>query len=406
MHFVCTIEVFPAYIPSGIHFRQIFKQFLANRVLKDPRQRRFFKTNDLYELFTLGDARDKQQGTETSAIFAGTNCEIKVPGSKKNSGKGKKGCAGNHQDRRKLAKLGSGRSRENSTRRKRRMEQSKTNKKTSSSGAFTIDARDKEIIQIISKDKDMPNMNVEVGDSNGRFSVDAKDKEVVESLLVDSSEKSSGVASSAEQGAPDKLTLHMASGLCSETVLLQETRTQCVLVCAESAPVQTGVPAQDKGESCVSDGIANLDQSENIKKAKDRSPELTCDIVVKREITKQRSLHIEKRDPEELPEKQEESVDESFLVASLSAAGPTSSSVTSRKKSQKTCKRKFSTISDKELKKKLRRKQKNKKRRRTSKPFSYFRKYHHPWIAVLYTVTTDSWRAQSIVRCQFHNHAQ
>ena len=35
-------------------YRQIFKQFLTNRVLKDPKQRRFFKSNDLYELFTLG----------------------------------------------------------------------------------------------------------------------------------------------------------------------------------------------------------------------------------------------------------------------------------------------------------------------------------------------------------------
>lgn len=52
------------------HTRQIFKQFLTNRVLKDPKQRRFFKSNDIYELFTLSDP-DGGQGTETSAIFAG-----------------------------------------------------------------------------------------------------------------------------------------------------------------------------------------------------------------------------------------------------------------------------------------------------------------------------------------------
>ena len=57
----------------------MFKQFLTNRVLKDPKQRRFFKSNDLYELFTL-DNCDKRYGTETSAIFAGSNCEVKVPG--------------------------------------------------------------------------------------------------------------------------------------------------------------------------------------------------------------------------------------------------------------------------------------------------------------------------------------
>ena len=48
-------------------------------MLKDPKQRRFFKSNDLYELFTL-DNCDKRYGTETSAIFAGSNCEVKVPG--------------------------------------------------------------------------------------------------------------------------------------------------------------------------------------------------------------------------------------------------------------------------------------------------------------------------------------
>ena len=58
-------------------YRQIFKQFLTNRVLKDPKQRRFFKSNDLFELFTLGDDNPKT-GTETSAIFAGTNSDVKL----------------------------------------------------------------------------------------------------------------------------------------------------------------------------------------------------------------------------------------------------------------------------------------------------------------------------------------
>uniref|UniRef100_A0A3B3B7B4 DNA excision repair protein ERCC-6 n=1 Tax=Oryzias melastigma TaxID=30732 RepID=A0A3B3B7B4_ORYME len=57
-------------IEEKIYHRQIFKQFLTNRVLKDPKQRRFFKSNDIYELFTLADP-DGSQGTETSAIFAG-----------------------------------------------------------------------------------------------------------------------------------------------------------------------------------------------------------------------------------------------------------------------------------------------------------------------------------------------
>ncbi|KAM4598757.1 DNA excision repair protein ERCC-6 [Fundulus diaphanus] len=65
-------------IEEKIYHRQIFKQFLTNRVLKDPKQRRFFKSNDIYELFTLADP-DRTQGTETSAIFAGTGSDVKVP---------------------------------------------------------------------------------------------------------------------------------------------------------------------------------------------------------------------------------------------------------------------------------------------------------------------------------------
>lgn len=64
-------------IEEKIYQRQIFKQFLANRILGDPKQRRFLKTNDLYELFTLGDAKAiKNSGTETGSIFYGTVEEI------------------------------------------------------------------------------------------------------------------------------------------------------------------------------------------------------------------------------------------------------------------------------------------------------------------------------------------
>ena len=64
-------------------FRQIFKQFLTNRVLKDPKQRRFFKSNDLFELFTLDTSDNSKSGTETGAIFAGLGCEVAVPAKKK-----------------------------------------------------------------------------------------------------------------------------------------------------------------------------------------------------------------------------------------------------------------------------------------------------------------------------------
>nr|CAD7456218.1 unnamed protein product [Timema tahoe] len=64
-------------IEEKMYHRQIFKQFLANKVLSDPRQRRFFKTNDLFELFTLKES-DQDGSTETAAIFAGTGSEVKV----------------------------------------------------------------------------------------------------------------------------------------------------------------------------------------------------------------------------------------------------------------------------------------------------------------------------------------
>ncbi|GFR85606.1 DNA excision repair protein ERCC-6 [Elysia marginata] len=65
-------------IEEKIYHRQIFKQFLTNRILKDPKQRRLFKSQDMYELFTLG-SQDNQQGTETSALFAGTGSDVRVP---------------------------------------------------------------------------------------------------------------------------------------------------------------------------------------------------------------------------------------------------------------------------------------------------------------------------------------
>ncbi|KAL5018836.1 hypothetical protein ScPMuIL_004558 [Solemya velum] len=70
-------------IEEKIYHRQIFKQFMTNRVLKDPKQRRFFKSNDLYELFTLG-TNEKKGETETSAIFAGTGSEVCVKKKKVN----------------------------------------------------------------------------------------------------------------------------------------------------------------------------------------------------------------------------------------------------------------------------------------------------------------------------------
>lgn len=56
-------------IEEKIYHRQIFKTFLTNKILKDPKQRRFFKMNDLHDLFTLGDPNER--GTETGDLFSG-----------------------------------------------------------------------------------------------------------------------------------------------------------------------------------------------------------------------------------------------------------------------------------------------------------------------------------------------
>jgi DNA excision repair protein ERCC-6 len=54
-------------IEEKIYHRQIFKQFLTNKILKDPKQRQTFQLSDLHDLFTLGE--EDQGPTETSMIF-------------------------------------------------------------------------------------------------------------------------------------------------------------------------------------------------------------------------------------------------------------------------------------------------------------------------------------------------
>ena len=65
-------------IEEKIYHRQIFKQFLTNKVLTDPKQKRFFKTNDLYELFSY-TALEQNTTLESTSLFAGTNSEVKKP---------------------------------------------------------------------------------------------------------------------------------------------------------------------------------------------------------------------------------------------------------------------------------------------------------------------------------------
>ncbi|KAG6010213.1 hypothetical protein E4U21_007690 [Claviceps maximensis] len=63
-------------IEEKIYHRQIFKQFMTNKVLKDPKQRSSYDLSDLYDLFTYnpGDAAAAQR----SEVFKGA--EVGIPG--------------------------------------------------------------------------------------------------------------------------------------------------------------------------------------------------------------------------------------------------------------------------------------------------------------------------------------
>ena len=63
-------------IEEKVYHRQVYKHFLTDRVLQDPRQRRFFKARDLADLFTLGE--EYAEGTETGEIFATLGTEVDV----------------------------------------------------------------------------------------------------------------------------------------------------------------------------------------------------------------------------------------------------------------------------------------------------------------------------------------
>mmetsp|Transcript_23815 Transcript_23815/g.93628 ORF Transcript_23815/g.93628 Transcript_23815/m.93628 type:complete len:399 (-) Transcript_23815:593-1789(-) len=60
-------------IEEKIYHRQIYKQFLSNKVLNDPKQRRFFTAKNMNDLFTYHE--EYEGGTETGDIFAGVDVE-------------------------------------------------------------------------------------------------------------------------------------------------------------------------------------------------------------------------------------------------------------------------------------------------------------------------------------------
>jgi DNA excision repair protein ERCC-6 len=60
-------------IEEKIYHRQIFKQLLTNKVMKDPTQRQTFQMQDLHDLFALGSNDSK---TETGELFEGTETKF------------------------------------------------------------------------------------------------------------------------------------------------------------------------------------------------------------------------------------------------------------------------------------------------------------------------------------------
>lgn len=63
-------------IEEKIYQRQIFKQFLANKVLNDPKQQANFNVSDLHDLFSL--TTDHSGGTETGQLFGGSQVKTSV----------------------------------------------------------------------------------------------------------------------------------------------------------------------------------------------------------------------------------------------------------------------------------------------------------------------------------------
>ncbi|PRW57121.1 CHROMATIN REMODELING 8 [Chlorella sorokiniana] len=61
-------------IEEKVYHRQVYKHFLTDKVLRDPRQRRFFKAKDLTDLFTLGD--EYADSTETASLFATLGTDV------------------------------------------------------------------------------------------------------------------------------------------------------------------------------------------------------------------------------------------------------------------------------------------------------------------------------------------
>ncbi|PGH27070.1 hypothetical protein AJ80_01256 [Polytolypa hystricis UAMH7299] len=96
-------------IEEKIYHRQIFKQFLTNKILRDPKQRQTFQMSDLHDLFTLGT----DGPTQTSEIFKDAEVTYQEPptqGASKQEIKGPGGVSAvrrstNNQEQEKISKV-------------------------------------------------------------------------------------------------------------------------------------------------------------------------------------------------------------------------------------------------------------------------------------------------------------
>ena len=66
-------------IEEKIYHRQLFKQFLTNKILKDPKQRQTFHLQGLEDLFSLNDPRMQNEETETGQLFQGNENRVAPP---------------------------------------------------------------------------------------------------------------------------------------------------------------------------------------------------------------------------------------------------------------------------------------------------------------------------------------
>ncbi|KAI9828044.1 MAG: hypothetical protein M1832_003571 [Thelocarpon impressellum] len=79
-------------IEEKIYHRQLFKQFLANKILRDPKQRQAFPMKDLHDLFSFGGEGDG--ATETGELFKGAETKLPNGGSSSRDGDARIGSGG------------------------------------------------------------------------------------------------------------------------------------------------------------------------------------------------------------------------------------------------------------------------------------------------------------------------